>query len=217
MGASAAITASISALGAIASIATSRRAPRSAYLASKAVASAGFVGTALAVGATQAAWSRLVLVGLAFALVGDLWMGVGGERSFLAGMACFASAYCAYVSAFLLRGPGEPVVTVSALLTAVSIAVGVWFYLSPRLPRRLRPPVAGYFVVMAAMLGLGVASGAAHSSTTIAVGVVLVATSDLAVARERFVRSSFANKAVGLSAYYVGQIMIALSLGAARG
>jgi hypothetical protein len=47
---------------------------------------------------------------------------------------------------------------------------------------------------------------------TVAPGAALFYLSDLAVARRRFVRGGFLDRALGLPAYYAGQILIALAI-----
>ena len=48
---------------------------------------------------------------------------------------------------------------------------------------------------------------------TAAAGAGLFYLSDLAVARHRFVRPAFVNRALGLPAYYVGQLLLAFTIG----
>jgi uncharacterized membrane protein YhhN len=48
---------------------------------------------------------------------------------------------------------------------------------------------------------------------TAAAGAVLFYLSDLAVARHRFVRPAFLNRAWGLPAYYAGQLLLAWTVG----
>lgn len=48
---------------------------------------------------------------------------------------------------------------------------------------------------------------------TASAGAVLFYLSDLAVARDRFVKSSFLNRALGLPTYYLGQLLLAFTIG----
>ena len=66
-----------------------------------------------------------------------------------------------------------------------------------------------YAVVIAAMLwlALGVPRVAVQA------GAALFWLSDLTVARDRFVRASFANRLVGLPLYYAGQLLLASTVG----
>ncbi|RLE33354.1 MAG: hypothetical protein DRJ61_07425, partial [Acidobacteria bacterium] len=49
---------------------------------------------------------------------------------------------------------------------------------------------------------------------SVGIGASLFFLSDLAVARHRFVKAAFLNRAIGLPAYYAGQMLLALAIGA---
>lgn len=72
----------------------------------------------------------------------------------------------------------------------------------------LKLPVAAYSLVIAAMVATALAQ---PRGWTAPVGAVLFAVSDLAVARQRFVTESLANRLVGLPLYDAGQLLIAWS------
>ncbi len=183
------------------------------YALAKALASAGFVALAVALGSYRSAWSAYVLAGLVLAACGDVALGVPGQRPFRIGMACFAGGYALYVAGFVVRGLSP--VAIWASLAAVNALVALaWRALGTRVPADLRAPVAVYTAVVAAMLTTGVASGALHGSLPLCVGALFVAASDVAVAAERFGGASARVKVVGLPAYYLGQTLIALALAA---
>jgi uncharacterized membrane protein YhhN len=94
------------------------------------------------------------------------------------------------------------------------LAVPAWRALRSRwaVPPRLRGAVAGYLALVAVMAGLAVVAALARGAWPLALGALLVGGSDLAVARERFGRSGFANKLVGLPSYYAGQTLLALQV-----
>ncbi|MGB4593013.1 MAG: lysoplasmalogenase [Coriobacteriia bacterium] len=181
------------------------------YAAAKLAASAGFVGVAFTVGAAHATWSQIVAAGLVLASIGDLVLGARTKRSLPIGMACFAAAYAAYAVGFTSRGMSIPAAAVGA---AVATIVGgtAWVLLYPRVPSILRIPVSIYIAITTIMLAAGIATGATRQAWALVAGVVLVALSDGAVGAERFGERSLAIKAVGLPAYYLGQILIAVSL-----
>jgi uncharacterized membrane protein YhhN len=201
----------VTALGVVTTLAASRaRMPR-AYALSKAVASLGFVATALSAGATAAVWSRVALGALVLAAIGDVALAVPGSRGFLVGLGSFAGAHSVFAAAFAIHGTGGAILGGTAAV-ATAFSGGAWLWLRHRLPRRMRVPVGVYAAIVASMLATGAAAGISHRAWLLALGVVLVAGSDIAVGRERFGRASFANKLVGLPAYYAGQTLIALSL-----
>ena len=117
----------------------------------------------------------------------------------------------------------------AATLATVLVAIGhlVWRWLDPHVQGALRGPVRGYVALVSIMAGCALAYGAhtltageaaAASSGSIvplaaAAGGVLFYLSDLAVARHRFVKRAFVNRAWGLPVYYVAQLLIASAIG----
>ena len=198
-------------LGVVAALASARAGVSRAYAVSKAVASFGFIGTALAAGATGATWSCLALGALVLSAAGDVALAARGKKGFLVGLACFAAAHAVYVAAFGLRGTAVAILGTTAPVAAL-VAGGAWLFLRGRLTGPMRLAVGAYLVIVAAMLATGTAAGITHRSWLLAGGALLVAGSDIAVARERFGTPMFANRLLGLTAYYAGQTLIALSL-----
>lgn len=199
-------------LGVAAALAAARGERRWAYGTAKAVASAGFIGLALAAGAGDGGWSRWALAALVLSGAGDVVLSVRARWGFLGGLGLFLVAHAVYVVAFSLRGV-EPV-TFAAFGVVVALPVAfAWRRLGGRLPSSLRGAVWSYVVVVSAMAASGLAVGVTHGAGGLAIGAVLVVGSDLAVARERFGRPGFVNKAIGLPTYYAGQALIAASLG----
>lgn len=181
------------------------------YALAKGTASLGFVATALAAGALSADWTRLALVALVLAAVGDVVLAVPGPRAFLGGLLAFAAAHAVFSAAFLLHA--SPRRTVALVAVPVALVVGgVWLWLRRRVPHKLRIPVAVYLAAASLMLASGIAAGATRGVPLLAAGVLLTVGSDIGVARQQFVHRAFANQLVGLPAYYLGQLLIALSL-----
>jgi len=203
----------VTATGAAAAVLSFRLERRWPYAVAKAVASLGFIGTAIAVGALHPGWTRLAVGALVASAAGDVALAFRGRKGFLAGLSCFALAHGIYVSAFLLYGiEAIPIAAVAVLF--VPLLFRGWRTFRDRLPDSLRVAVGIYLAILSTMVVTGISAGITHRAVLLACGVMLVAGSDIAVARERFGRSMFANKLVGLPAYYAGQILIALSLAA---
>jgi uncharacterized membrane protein YhhN len=185
---------------------------RALYAIAKAVASLGFVAAALSSGATSSAWGSIALAALALAAVGDVLLAFPDSRMLRAGLAVFAAAHLVFAAAFAAHGVGPwPQTTFAATVAAVAVA-GAWLWLNPHLSAEWRRAVALYLTVLLLMLSTGIASAIHAASPLLAVGIVLVAGSDATVARQRFVRESFTNKLWGLPVYYLGMVLIALSL-----
>jgi uncharacterized membrane protein YhhN len=186
---------------------------RGLYALGKTVASVAFVAIALSGGVPDAAWARTMLVALAISAVGDVILAGRDRVTFALGLLAFTVAHAAFAVAFTLRADALPASLGAAGLAALA-AVPAWRALRSRwsVPRALRGPVAGYLGLVLAMAGLALVAAATRGSWPLAVGAVLVGGSDLAVARERFGRASFANKLLGLPAYYAGQVLLALQV-----
>ena len=90
-----------------------------------------------------------------------------------------------------------------------SAAAAVWLW--PHLGR-MRIPVLAYIVVITVMVWGGLAV-AGRVPWLVPAGALLFYVSDLAVARDRFVVRRFASRAWGLPAYYLAQVLLALTLG----
>ena len=199
------------ALGVAGALLAFRRGRPWAYGVAKGVASIGFLATALASGAAAEGWTRWVLVALAQSAAGDVALAVRAKRGFLAGLALFLLAHATFVVAFALRGVAALPLAAAGLGVGLALVLG-WRAGREHLPRAMRVPVAAYGMVLGTMVALALATGAAHPSAALVLGALLVAGSDLAVARERFATKGFANKVIGLPTYYLGPTLVALAL-----
>lgn len=186
----------------------------------KPLASLAFILVALTGGALAGdgpAYGQYITVGLVLGAVGDVALMLPGRRSFLIGLIAFLLGHIAYVLAFASVTPIE---LWSGPFALLPVAIGVfvvrwlWPHLGP-----MRKPVLAYVAVITAMVigalamlrddGRQVLSDPA--ATLGCVGALAFFASDLAVARQRFVRDSFSNRLWGLPAYYVGQLLLAWS------
>jgi uncharacterized membrane protein YhhN len=183
---------------------------RGLEVSSKVIASAGFVtlgGLRWGPGDTAGAW---LVAGLVLCAAGDvflLW-----DRTFDAGLMAFLLGHLAYVGGFRAALPlsSWPLPVAVLLVLAGAIATR-WLW--PHLGRR-RVPVLLYVVAISVMVWGAVSTllrGVLPWTAT--AGAVLFYLSDLSVARQRFVRPSFLNRALGLPAYYVAQLLLAGTIG----
>jgi uncharacterized membrane protein YhhN len=152
-----------------------------------------------------------MLVALVASAVGDVVLAGRGKTAFVGGLGAFTAAHATFAAAFAALA-AQPVASLLAGGIAALGAVPAWravrFHWT--VPPRLRAAVAGYLGLVLVMIALAVVVAGAHGRWALAAGAVLVGGSDLAVARERFGRASFANKLVGLPTYYAGQALLAL-------
>jgi len=180
-----------------------------AVVVSKTLASIGFVvlgALGWQSGNPVATW---LVIGLVLCAIGDvllIW-----DRTFDLGLVAFLLGHVAYVGAFHAAIPLSDWTRWLLLPIAVASA-GALAWLWPHLGRR-RVSVSAYVFVITLMVwgALAVTTDGALG-WMIVVGAILFYLSDLTVARDRFVRADFLNRAIGLPMYYIAQILIALSV-----
>lgn len=196
--------------GALASLLRATRIEdREAVVVSKTMASLGFVILGAVVWRSDDPVATWLMVGLVLCAIGDvllIW-----DRSFDIGLISFLLGHVAYVAAFHTALPATDWTRWMLLpISVASAAAIVWLW--PHLGRR-RISVGAYVVVITIMVwGALAVTSEGLKGWAIASGAVLFYLSDLTVARDRFVKPDFANRAVGLPMYYAAQILIALSV-----
>jgi uncharacterized membrane protein YhhN len=181
------------------------------WFVAKPIASTGFLGLALTLGATETPYGRWILVALVFGWIGDVAL-MGSARSwFLTGLAAYLIGHLLYVFAFFEAGlAAGPAVMAAVVATVTAVVVFRWLRL--HVPSEMVGPVVAYVVIISAMLVAAVGATAAGATALILLGAFAFCISDLAVARDRFVSPSFANRIWGLPLYYLGQMLLAWSV-----
>lgn len=180
----------------------------------KPAASLAFVAAALAAGATESTFGLWVLAALILCMAGDILLIPSSEKAFLGGMGAFAAGHAAYIGAFLSGAP-SPGGLFIALALGMTVFAGLslrwlWPHLGP-----FRGPVAAYAGIIAVMTTASVLAAPPDKvapSLLVIAGAVGFAVSDIAVAREKFVKPGFINKLWGLPLYYGAQLMLAASV-----
>jgi len=166
------------------------------------------------VGVPQSGFARLIDLGLAFSLAGDVALLLPAKNAFLLGLAIFLGAHIAYISAFVGvagRDVLSPPAAVAALVTAL---VTGW------LLRRLWPRAAGIrapLVVYACALGTmvvtavaAVASSGGDLPSAVALGAAMFYVGDASLALDRFDKPIKYAPVLTLGVYWLGQLAIAL-------
>jgi uncharacterized membrane protein YhhN len=178
--------------------------------ATKPLASAGFLGAALAAGAHDRV-AFAIVAALALSLIGDVFLIAKSRSAFRAGLLSFLLGHVVFGVAFVLRGihPGASALTLLAL-GAIAVVVARW--LVPHVEDKMRVPVIAYIVIITTMVALAAGTVAAHGHPILLVAAVAFYLSDLSVARDRFVAHGFANRLWGLPLYYGAQLLFAWSL-----
>lgn len=181
----------------------------------KACLSALFVATALLQPAAAPLYARLIILGLVLSMGGDVALALKASVAFRVGLVLFLLAHIAYTFAFLGTWSPGPWALGFGLAAAASGAV-VYGLLRPHLGF-LKIPVLAYVVAISLML-VAAAAVLDHpydlaTRRLVLIGAIFFYLSDLFVARHRFVQEAFTNRLVGLSLYYAGQFMLAVSVG----
>lgn len=182
----------------------------------KPIASAGFLLAAFGAPALRvpSGTGWLLLAALSAAALGDVLL-LGPDRAwFLAGTGAFSLAHVGYAAWFYLQGLD---LRVLAVATASMIVIGhlAWRWLDPHLTGPLRTPVRAYTAIVSLMVAFALANaarvlaGCGPAALLPAAGAVLFCASDVAVARQRFVKAEYANRAWGLPVYYLAQLLFA--------
>ncbi len=159
---------------------------------------------------------RWVVAGLVFGLIGDVCLALKGNKSFKAGLVSFLLGHLLYVVAFSGLTRMFDWLTLGHLLI-LAVSLGVFWWLRPHLGA-MAIPVGGYVVVITLMIAAAWTAFLnpelnSKAAWAILAGAFCFYVSDLFVARERFVKSEFANRLLGLPLYYCGQFLIVFSVG----
>jgi uncharacterized membrane protein YhhN len=168
-------------------------------------------------------YTVLILIGLTFSLAGDiLLIPYDNPKAFLAGLVAFLMAHVAYIIAFIYLQFGilDEINVAGELVTAIVLLIigaNVYRYLAPGLGD-MRMPVIAYIIVISFMVfcAVGIAlvhPGPAMQPALIATGASLFYVSDAILAANKFRMGGNMPhyKVWNLSAYYSGQLLIALS------
>jgi uncharacterized membrane protein YhhN len=199
-------------LAVVALLACERQGFRPGAWIAKPLASTGFLWVALEAGATGSLYGRAVLGALALCWLGDvLLLGRGRGLGLRLGLGSFLLGHLAFAVAFGIRGLDAASVLVAALLLLLPAGAALRWLL-PHVPADWRVPVFAYVGVISLMVVAALGSVSQPHDISVAVGAMAFYGSDLAVARERFVASGFANRAWGLPLYYGAQLLLAASV-----
>ena len=160
-----------------------------------------------------------LVIGMLFCLAGDIFLALPQDKMFLLGLISFLGGHICYVIGFFwIALPGK-MTAIGVIVTAI-ISGFVYLWLKPHL-KSLKRPVTAYIVVISLMMVgawtvLGEPRQAFMGRLFIFIGAASFYLSDIFVARDRFLTRSFLNRLLGLPLYYLGQFLIAFSIGMIR-
>lgn len=185
-------------------------------IVTKSLLSLLFVSTVFLQPGLHEPFTRNLKVGLILCLGGDVFLALPGVKWFRAGLAAFLLGHVFYILAFHGLAPFNGWISpVDFLILAISLGACLWLW--PHLGA-MRIPVLAYVTVITLMVfgawavferpGLSFPGRA-----LIFWGAILFYLSDLAVARDQFIKKAFPNRLIGLPLYYTGQFLLAFSPG----
>jgi len=185
-------------------------------LPTKTILSGLFILTALLQPHPLPEYFYILLIGLIFCLGGDVFLALPQERMFLFGLVSFLLGHVFYVVCFFYVADLNPW-TWGGSAMGLAVSGLVFFWLRPHLGSMLVPVMAYVIVITAMVIGAFTVLGdtALHSTGRLMVlfGAVSFYISDLFVARDRFLKTEFVNRLIGLPLYYGGQFLLAFSIG----
>lgn len=174
----------------------------------KPAAAATFVAAGLWAGAANSTFGRVLLAGLLLAAAGDVLLIPKHRAAFLGGLVAFLLGHVAYAIAFVIAGVSAgPSALAGVVLALVALPVLRWLW--PHVEGPMRGPVVAYVIVITAMVALAVGATARTGAPLLLVGALMFYLSDLSVARDRFVKTSFGNRLWGLPLYFYAQLVLA--------
>ena len=208
------VIAAVGLLGALLHYERSREPGR--VLPVKTILSCLFILTALVQPHPFLRYYYFLLVGLLLCLGGDVFLALPQQKAFLLGLISFLLGHVFYVIGFFQ----------AAMLSgwtwggaAVCLIFGglIYRWLYPHLGE-MKIPVLLYIIVISAMVVgacgvMGTRELALPGRTLVFVGALSFYFSDIFVARDRFLKNQFVNRLVGLPLYYLGQFLLAFSIG----
>jgi uncharacterized membrane protein YhhN len=194
-----------------------RRQRRKLYLPMKTILSLLFIAAALTQPRPLAAYFQFLMAGLVCCLAGDVLLALPGQKAFRIGLVAFLLGHLAYVLAFVRFSSPRGAVFWGATVGVLAVSAFVFRWLEPFLGS-MRGAVLAYVAAISTMLIAALAlagnTGLAASGRALALlGAWCFYLSDLFVARHRFVAPAFANRLFGLPLYYLGQFLLAFSVG----
>ncbi|MCP4676151.1 MAG: lysoplasmalogenase [Deltaproteobacteria bacterium] len=181
--------------------------------------------TALSLTFVLAAWIQpcslesyraFILAGLLLCLGGDIFLALPRKKMFLLGLGSFLLGHACFFFGFFYVAEASRW-TLIGVAVSLLLSIPVVIRLRPHLGS-MKAPVLIYIAAIDVMIvGAWSVFGDAELSfagrTMTLGGAFLLYFSDVFVARNRFIKKEFNNRLLGLPLYYIGQFLLAFSLG----
>jgi uncharacterized membrane protein YhhN len=178
----------------------------------KPLASAGFLAAALASHALDHVFGQWIFTALSMCFLGDVLLIPRTKMTFLLGLMAFLGGHVAFGIAFGQKSLSGSWTAVGAGgMLIVGICVGRWLW--PHVRRKMKAPLVGYIAAITVMVSLAAGVWGDSRNHTLMAAAVLFALSDILIARDRFLKREFINRAVALPVYYMSQLLFAVAAG----
>jgi uncharacterized membrane protein YhhN len=185
-------------------------------LPTKTILSCLFIVTAIIQPHPIRGYFYLLLPGLIFCLGGDIFLALPQDRAFLMGLVSFLLGHVLYVICFFYVAEISHWTWIGCL-AGILVSIPVFIWLRPHLGSMLKPVIAYIIVITIMVVGAWTVLGDSNLNFTgrllVLIGALSFYLSDLFVARDRFLKSEFTNRLIGLPMYYLGQFLLAFSVG----
>jgi len=189
---------------------------RRILIPAKTLLSSLFVVAACLQPASHPRYAPLIITGLVFCMGGDFFLALPQKKAFFFGLLAFLLGHVLYILAFFSMariGPG------TGIGLAVCIPIGglVFWWLKPHLGSMERPVLLYVAAITLMVAGACTLMGDTRLDPKGRIlgltGACSFYVSDLFVARDRFLTKGFENRLLGLPLYYLGQFLMAFSVG----
>jgi len=177
----------------------------------KPVAATGFVAMGYLAGALETTYGNYLFVAFLFSWLGDILLIPKSKKIFIAGMLSFLLAHVFFALAFV-QHPLNWRWAVGMLVLVIAFVIPFGRWINPHLSKTMFVPLWLYVIAISVMMVCAAGAYGTTQSITILAGAVIFCLSDIAVARERFVTTSFYNKLVGLPLYFGAQVILVYTL-----
>jgi len=160
-----------------------------------------------------------LLGGLILCLGGDVCLVFSSEKTFLVGLILFLLGHVLYIFGFIHIAQTGRLAWIGAVVIFI-VGACVYLWLRPHLGS-MNIPVLVYAIVISIMLSgawaVFYSTGQSLSARLLVLlGALSFYSSDIFVARDRFMKREMLNRTIGLPLYYAGQFLLAFSVGVVR-
>ena len=189
---------------------------RKGMVPTKTILSCLFIITAVVQPHPNPGYYYLLLIGLIFCLGGDVFLALPQERMFLFGLVSFLLGHVFYVICFFYVADLNQWTLIGTIISLIISGV-VFIWLRPHLGSMLGPVIVYIIVITVMVVGAWTILGNPRFSLSgrllVFIGALSFYVSDIFVARDRFLKNEFLNRLLGLPLYYLGQFLLAFSVG----